>query len=70
MGIYRTFFIEEIYVSEGNSSKIFVNVDSIYRKIKALFVRNNEAFEIGSGVIFVRDEDGWVNLDTGEIINN
>ena len=68
--IYRSFFVEEVTAIEGNTSKIFVNADHVYRKIKAIFINSGEEFEIGGGIMFVRDVNGWVNLDTGEVINN
>lgn len=70
MAINRARYVEEIYNVEGNISKIFSNVDYIYKNFKALFVRTEDGFEIGSGTVFVRIEEGWINLETGEIINN
>lgn len=70
MAIYRAIYVEEITAAEGNVSKIFSNVDHVFRKTKAIFIRTENGFELVSGTLFVLDNDGWVNLDTGEIINN
>lgn len=70
MAIYRAVYAEEIVAAEGNVSKLFVNDNYIYNKFRAVFVRTENGYELASGTVFVRDVDGWVNLDTGEVINN
>lgn len=68
MAIYSGVYFKEIEVEEGNVYNIFVNDASIFKRINYLFFLEPTGFEVAAGDIFIRIEDGWVNILTGSVV--